>query len=383
MTSRFWALAGVLMTTLACALSLGGRVFYLLSLIAGLMLVYSAVSALMMRSMCRLTQRPDTPKVERGGEAHLLVALRSASPLPAAACELLLETPTGSLTAFVYPGWRNPRTVSFPISLPHVGVAQPRVVAVFARDVFGLFRLRRRIKGPAPEIIVLPRFFSVEKLHFARQDDGRALPNRASEDITSPEDVRAYREGDSMKRIHWKLSLRKRELLVRRFEVPAPPDTLILMDCSNPVGAGQVEDGEMKLRDTLCETALSVAHAQMADGHSVRVPLYGAQTSEFHASDLTQLDILREELACQLFRGGEPFDRVLNVELRRMRRTGATIVITTRLTPQIVEGVKHIRRSGPNVRFYLVTFNAEDAAYAPLIQQMQHQLVEVMYVTPA
>ncbi|HHX20986.1 MAG TPA: hypothetical protein GX722_04250, partial [Clostridiales bacterium] len=90
-----------------------------------------------------------------------------------------------------------------------------------------------------------------------------------------------------------------------------------------------------------------------------------------------------EELACQLFRGGEPFDRVLNVELRRMRRTGATIVITTRLTPQIVEGVKHIRRSGPNVRFYLVTFNAEDAAYTPLIQQMQHQLVEVMYVTPA
>ncbi|NLB38330.1 MAG: DUF58 domain-containing protein [Clostridiales bacterium] len=234
-----------------------------------------------------------------------------------------------------------------------------------------------------PQVIVLPRSFAVSQLRFARQEDGRALPNRASEDITSPEDLRAYREGDSMKRIHWKLSLRKREVLVRRVEVPAPPDTLILMDCSDPVGGENQVDGVPRLRDTLSETALSVARAQMEDGHSVRVPLYGAHAGEFHAGNNASLEILREELALQLFRGGEPFDKVLNVELRRMRRTGATIVITTRLTPQVVEGVKHIRRSGPNVRFYLVTFTGEEEQSAQLVRQMQHEMVEVMYVTPA
>ena len=58
----------------------------------------------------------------------------------------------------------------------------------------------------------------------ARQN-GRALPGRSGEDVTSPEDTRAYRLGDPFKRIHWKLSIRARELIVRRFEIPEPPDT--------------------------------------------------------------------------------------------------------------------------------------------------------------
>ena len=218
---------------------------------------------------------------------------------------------------------------------------------VFARDVFGC-PLRRRIKAPTPETIVLPRFFPVEQLHFARQDDGRALPNRASEDITSPEDVRAYREGDSMKRIHWKLSLRKRELLVRRFEVPAPPDTLILMDCSDPVGAGQVEDGEMKLRDTPCERRCRW-RAQMADGNSVRVPLYGAQASEFMPA------ILRSWTSCA--RAGLPAVRVASpLTGCSMWSCGACAPSryhcdTTRLTPQMWRASSIFGAQGPMCAF--------------------------------
>ncbi len=383
MTNRFWVAVSALITALACALSLGGRVFYLIAFVLILMLVYGFASVMLARAMMTLKQHADTPKVERGQQAVLQVLLQSRSPLPVASSELQVEVPGGSLTAFLEPGWRTPRGITFPVDLPHVGVAQPRVKALYARDVFGLYRIAKKVQGAIPQVIVLPRSFPVSQLRFARQDDGKALPNRASEDITSPEDLRGYRQGDSMKRIHWKLSLRKQELLVRRFEVPAPPDTLILMDCSDPVGGDNVHDGTARLQDTLCETALSVARTQMEDGNSVRVPLYGAHAGEFHAGNDASLEVLREELACQIFRGGEPFDKVLNVELRRMRRTGATIVITTRLTPQVVEGVKHIRRSGPNVRFYLVTFKGEDEADSQLVRQMQHELVEVMYVTPA
>lgn len=383
MTSRFWVVVSALITALACALSLGGRVFYLIAFVLALMLVYALLSVLLARALCVVTQQVDTPKAERGQQANLVVTIRNNSLLPVASWALAVQVPRGNLTAFVDAGFGRERTETFPVDLPHVGVAQPRVTALYARDLFGLLRIGKKIKGNVPQVIVLPRSFAVSQLRFARQEDGRALPNRASEDITSPEDLRAYREGDSMKRIHWKLSLRKRELLVRRFEVPAPPDTLILMDCSDPVGGENQVDGVPRLRDTLSETALSVARAQMEDGHSVRVPLYGAHAGEFHAGNNASLEILREELALQLFRGGEPFDKVLNVELRRMRRTGATIVITTRLTPQVVEGVKHIRRSGPNVRFYLVTFTGEEEQNAQLVRQMQHEMVEVMYVTPA
>ena len=66
-----------------------------------------------------------------------------------------------------------------------------------------------------------------------------------------------------------------------------------------------------------------------------------------------------------------------------MRRTGATVIITTRLDAKIVEGVSHIRRMGPSARLYLVTYTPDAAEYQPFVARLQHHLVEVCYVTPA
>ena len=88
-------------------------------------------------------------------------------------------------------------------------------------------------------------------------------------------------------------------------------------------------------------------------------------------------------LAAQPIGGGEDFARVLDLELRRMRRTGATIIITTRLDAGIVDAVSRIRRMGPSARLYLVTYTPEAPEYQPYVARLQHHLVEVCYVTPA
>lgn len=383
MTTRFGVVLCVLLVTGLCALSLGGQVFYMISYALILMSAYAVASVLLSRALLRLEQQTTQGKVPRGAQGGLTIRVHNPSPLPLAPIELQLALPQGGRVLYVDTlPWRAGEA-QLDFQLPHVGVVHAGVARVYLSDLFGLLRVRRRVSAAPQRMVVLPRAFDVSQLHFLQQDDGRAIPNRTTEDITSPEDTRAWRTGDSMKRIHWKLSSRKRELLVRRFEMPAPPDTLILMDCSDPQGGENQSDGLMRLRDTLCETALSVAKIQMEAGHPVRMPLYGAHASEFHADRAGNLAILQEELAYQIFRGGEPFDKVLNVELRRMRRTGATVVITTRLDAAVIEGVKHIRRSGPSVRFYLVTFQAEHEDIAPMIAQLQRHLVEVCYVTPA
>lgn len=383
MSSHFFVAVCAFLVTALCALSLGGRVFYLVSWALFLMMAYALVSALLASRLLRLSQQAGDLRVERGRSSSLYLSLRNASPLPIAPLLLSLSLPDGRAEVQLDAGYFRPQTASFTFFLPHVGVAEAGVRTLYVRDIFRFFRFRIRQRVKPASVVVLPRSFDVDRLHFLQLDDGKALPNRASEDITSPEDTRNYREGDPLKRVHWKLSSRKRELLVRRFEVPAPPDTLILMDCTDPEGGQAEPDGLSRLKDTLCETALSVAKMQMEGGHPVRLPLYGARAGEFKADRAGSLSLLQEELACQIFRGGEPFPKVLNVELRRMRRTGASIVITTRLDAQVVEGVKHIRRSGPSVRFYLVTFKPDNPEYQPYVQQLQRHLVEVCYVTPA
>ena len=89
-----------------------------------------------------------------------------------------------------------------------------------------------------------------------------------------------------------------------------------------------------------------------------------------------------ESLAHVEFTADEPFERVLHLEMRRMRRVGCTIVIAAQLSSRMVDAMASMRRMGPYVRLYLVTFTPEEEALLPMISRLQNAGVEVCYVTP-
>lgn len=383
MTRRGLAVLSALLTSAFCALSLGGTLYWYIAILLSALLVYSFLSCLLARQTASCRQHLTTPTVSRGESAQLYLKAEHKCPLPVG----------GMRGVFSYAGQQmdcafdavpfQTQEQRIPLPTRHVGQFDTQLNYLAVRDVFGLFEMKRKPRKRDEMLTVLPRPFDIEKPRIILSDDGNAALSRTQEDYNAPEDVRAYQPGDAMKRIHWKLSSRKRELLVRRFETPAPPDTLILLDTDTPMGGENVNEGKMNLRDALCETAVAVANMQMEDGSPVRLPLYGERANEFSSDHKASLTLLQEMLACQPFSGGEDFARVLNLELRRMRRTGATIVITTRLDARIVEGVSRIRRMGPSARLYLVTYTPDSPEYQPYVSRLQHHLVEVCYVTPA
>ena len=383
MTRRGLKAAAALITSMVCALSLGNALYlYIGLLLLGLML-YSLISCFWARRTAFCRQALSSVSVSRGDEAHLSLRAGHRCPLPVAPPNGVFSYNGQAGDCAFPPSPFRTHERQVPLEARHVGQYQAGLKALEIQDVFGLFRMRMKIRDREGVLTVLPRPFDIEKPRVTVGDDGSAPLARTQEDYNAPEDVRAYQPGDAMKRIHWKLSSRKRELLVRRFEVPAPPDTLILLDCDTPLGGEEVAEGKECLRDALCETAVSVARLQMADGSPVRVPIYGGRANEFSSDNAASLNLLKEMLACQPFGGGEVFSRVLDLELRRMRRTGAAVIITTRLDARTVEGVNHIRRMGPSARLYLVTYTPDAPEYQPYVTRLQHHLVEVCYVTPA
>ena len=383
MTRRGLAALTALLTSGFCALSLGGALYYYIAILLLVLLAYSLISCLWARQTAVCRQHLNTPHVHRGETAQLALKAEHRCPLPIAPL----------MGDFSYAGQQidcafgaapvQAHERRLPLTARHVGQFDARVTRLVIHDLFGLLEMKKKSRAQAATLTVLPRPFDIEKPRITLGDDGSAALARTQEDYNAPEDVRAYQPGDAMKRIHWKLSSRKREILVRRFETPAPPDTLILLDCSAPLGGESVPEGKENLRDALCETAVAVASLQMEDGSPVRLPIYGDQANEFSSDHKASLTLLQEMLASQPFRDGEDFARVLNLELRRMRRTGATIIITTRLDAQIVDAVSNIRRMGPSARLYLVTYTPEAPESQPFVARLQHHLVEVCYVTPA
>lgn len=366
---------------LTAGLATGGAVFLLGAALLTLLTLSSLAAvtwaARTMETQVELSART----VRRGDSVTLTVRARHQGLLPIAPVTLTLsatpDVPETQVTLRDAPG--KSQCLTMPFHASHVGVCAPGVTRCQVEDVLGLFS---RVIIPARnggELTVLPMTFPVEPLTFAPGESGSEEVARATEDVTNPSDVRSYQPGDAMKKIHWKLSLRKRELMVRRFEEPILPDGLILLDCSPPPSWGHPE-AEADVRDALLETAASVMAQELGASHAIRLPLRGAHPVELEKH--LGMPLVLENLARVDFSETDRFERVLLLETRRMRRTGATVVISARLSGSMVDVMTRMRRMGPTLRLYLVTFTPDAPQLAPMIGRLQQAEIEVCYVTP-
>ena len=322
-------------------------------------------------------------KVNRGEVVSMEISVSHRSPLPIAPVALHMRatsnTPAGTIH-LTQLGRRRQRVVH-KFAADHVGAMFPGVESYEVSNVFGFFKREHKPDMAGQELLVLPVPFDVEPLTFAAGDMGVETMRRAMEDPSSPNDFRAYQQGDPLKRIHWKMSARKRELFVKQFEEPALPDALVMLDTSPPqLAEGLPDDQSAFLKDALLETAASVVACQIRQDNPVRMPLVGDRPMEY--SSRMGLPVLLDELARCTFNETERFERVLMMQLAELRKTGAVVIITTRLTSAVVDMIVRMKRMGPNVRLYLVTFVAENPETLPLVAKLQHAGVEVNYVTP-
>ncbi len=105
-------------------------------------------------------------------------------------------------------------------------------------DPIGLFR--RRAQGREIELtLVLPRFASLRAQPLARELEASVPAPRAG---TGSEmfGVREYRHGDPLRRIHWRSTARRGELIVREFEPPAVHNLGIFCD-PNPISEAHAD----------------------------------------------------------------------------------------------------------------------------------------------
>lgn len=368
---------------LLCALSMGNRTYLLIAIIIALAWVFSLASVRMAEKSVRVDNALSGAKVNRGDVVSMEIAVSHKSPLPIAPVALHMRatsnTPAGTIH-LTQLGKRRQRVVH-KFAADHVGAMFPGVESYIVSDVFGFFKREHKPDMAGQELLVLPVPFEVEPLTFAAGDLGVETMKRAMEDPSSPSDFRAYQQGDPLKRIHWKMSARKRELFVKQFEEPALPDALVLLDTSAPqLPENLPSESAAYLKDALLETAASVVSCQISRDNPVRMPLVGDRPMEY--SGRMGLPLLLDELARCTFNETERFERVVMMQLGELRKTGAVVIITTRLTSALVDLIARMKRMGPNVRLYLVTFSAEDEELLPLVGRLQQAAVEVNYVTP-
>ena len=166
------------------------------------------------------------------------IGIDNATPLPVAQLTLDLLVRNALTGAerrkrFRTFGLSGEQARSLPMDCEHCGVLTCQIVRAKALDFLGLISLPVSIP-PAVQALVLPEPAPLEALpeleHILAQAGARPGPGQEGEDY----EVRGYRPGDPIRSIHWKLSSKYDELVVRERLKSDRPQVALSFDLFGP-----------------------------------------------------------------------------------------------------------------------------------------------------
>lgn len=271
-------------TTVVCALVVGQEPLVRAGL---LVLALPLVCALVLaRSRYRLAlEREVSPQhLAAGQAARVRLTLTNEGRLPSGALLLEDQLPyvLGTRPRFVVegigPGWR--RSVDHVVRSEVRGRFEVGPMTVRVRDPFGMVELGRSFRGTAP-LVVTPRTVPLPAVPVeggqrgAGDDRPRAFAVGSAEDVT----VREYRRGDELRRVHWRSSARRGELMVRREEQPWQSRVTVVLDHRARAHRGQ---GVASTLEAAVSAAASVGVHLARRGYGVQLVTASGEDPTLH-----------------------------------------------------------------------------------------------------
>lgn len=213
----------------------------------------------------RVRLRPESSGAVRGKAAFWRLETSARFPFSVARVDVHLRFTnrmTGEETAqrLRMRGIPNGSYLTLPAETAHCGLLEARVTRLRVTDCLGLFALRGRT--PAPALLpVLPIPAEAEAPPPERGGSPTLKP-RPGGGPGEDYEIRPYRPGDPVKMIHWKLTCKRDETVLREVLEAERPEPVLILDHFGPPDA---LDGAL---DRL--NALSAALVEEGRPHTIR-----------------------------------------------------------------------------------------------------------------
>lgn len=198
-------------------------------------------------------------------------------------------------------------------------------------DPFGLFTAARQMEEkavPTARLTVFPRPFPIEYLSIASDlswsISGLEPTNNAgaSGDFLG---TREYRPGDSVRAIHWPLSARMGDLIVKEFERNASTELTIFLDLDAKAAWGQ---GREHTLEYAIRIATSVSEYAARRGNSVSLVAHASQWIVLPpGKGAYHQQMLMHYLAAFGPTGSTPFNFVIGQMAPRLKEGGSAVII--------------------------------------------------------
>lgn len=245
--------------------------------------ILSAVWLIVARLCIRVAFRPSATTVNKHSTVRFFASVTNMSPLPFAFVTARISLPDKrgvrcemrdvTLSLLPFCTCRIEEAAEF----AYRGKYRVGVECLYVSDLFHAVCIRIPCKC-GTDICVLPRKLELpSKKETGSVPDGTLPPGGIGGDSTDTPDIRLYEVGDNVRRIHWKLSSKSEELIVRESTRTAGADVTVICDLephhsnrpSRCAKEGNADIIDLCHADITVEAAIAVASRELSAGNSV------------------------------------------------------------------------------------------------------------------
>ncbi len=331
-TGSFWAAVFLLAVLTGTMLYTGDfllswAAFSLGVLLAGVLLWHLVSAALL-----SIHVQVDSKDPVKGQSSKLHMRIRNRAPFPILWMELTYETFASLLggTPETYVLSLAPfarHDVELDMTCPYRGLYRLGVTGLTLLDPIGLLPVKRKPRGiPLAEVAVWPRRIPVpvSKESLAVLDEKPTSRRDYTEDLTSIREIRSWRNGDPLKRVHWKLTSRMGNWMVKEFDSTTRDEIAFVLDAQ---AGSRSWIGQIRYEDALIEAAFSYCAAFLEAGRPIRLTTHADDFLHLHGSDASDVSRFYGFLSNIVLNGSCSAGEMLEFESPMLSSGGHLVVI--------------------------------------------------------
>lgn len=273
--------------------------FFVLVFFAVLPVISLLLSLWAMRGLC-VTLWPNAVSVRKNQPFSLCVKAQSKSFLPSGRVKLRLSVKNEMLleetgVKLFLTACKQGTVVEHTLSSGRCGRLSCTAERIWVCDYLGLFSVPIRTKpGQSAKVFVLPQVhtLTMELDQRTAQDEqsDEYSPTKPGDDPSELFDIREYRDGDKLSRVHWKLSSKLDNIMVKEGGLPLSHNVRILCELN----------GEGAEIDVLLDTLSSLSYYLLENRLSHKIDWYDGKNSRVHSTRVAQEDDLTALLGAVL-----------------------------------------------------------------------------------
>lgn len=326
--------------------------------------VVSLAHALFMRRRIRISYRRTQEFIPRGEKALWQVTIKN----PALHPMVFHIKENQAITRYVLEG-KGELSLEFGIRAEHTGPLDPPDLSYYLQDSFNLFRIPIKRSFNNMKIYALP-LASRHRLESTtgeiQEHDGAQAKHARTEHLDDIHQLRAMTHGDPLKLIHWKLSARQGEWMVKEYRKEEDPSTLFLT---------LLPQENLSLRDSLLDLTYQSAKAFLYQ--QLSISLYSEIPEPLHlqASSLAELEHLRAQLGRVPHTAQQSLKSLLfHVEKRDNQ---SLLLLCSTLTPEDIRSLKIHRDHFTRMRVVLYTEESMSQYNKNLLETLVKNQIQV------